>query len=331
MAERHDPIPADSLDESYDHDGTHGATTWRPDGVLDEPSHPADSHLTDSHATDSHPVGTVEHDRTEPFGDVAAEGDDRRDGHGYGDEATWDHESLYRAQEGSDGPSTSAPGPATASSEAVRAERERLQNERAARRDARLAALAPAPQPDPAAAGTAPRGATAAAPGSLSPIPSEPVVTERIVTRRSTDRFGPSLGLFLLRLVTAAIMGVHGIQKLLNLPGTTAMLEQTMIPYPSIMAIVIGAAEVAIAIALVFGLMTRIAGLGVALIAGGALAFVRWGNWNPFVTGQSGFTGELELLLAAVGVLLLFTGGGGWAVDRGFRTRRAAERELREA
>lgn len=186
------------------------------------------------------------------------------------------------------------------------------------------------PQPDPAAA-AAPRATAATSGASLSPIPSEPVVTERVVTRRNTDRFGPSLGLFVLRLVTAAIMGVHGIQKLLNLPGTTAMIEQTVIPYPSIMAIVVGAAEVAIAIALVFGLMTRVAGLGVLLVAGGALAFVLWGNWNPFVPGQSGFTGELELLLAAVGLLLLFTGGGGWAVDRGFRARRAADRELREA
>ncbi len=206
--------------------------------------------------------------------------------------------------------------------EAVRAERERLVAERAARKEARLSALNPPPPPVVPVA--APAGSPVAA---VASVPAEPVV----VTRRSTDAFAGALGLFLLRLVVAAIIGVHGVNKLLNLPATTETLQNTILPAPSILAIVVGAAEVAIAIALLFGLLTRVAGFGLILVAGGALAFVLWGPWSPFRPGQAGFTGELELLLAAVGVLFLLVGGGGWSVDRGFRARRAADKAARAA
>lgn len=203
------------------------------------------------------------------------------------------------------------------------AERERLVAERAARREARIAALAPAPVPDPEpevrgqAAWRPPTGATAAS--------DEPVRTETVtVTKRSTDGFLGSLGLFLLRLVTAAIIGAHGLFHLLNLSTTTDLIRGTVLPYPGVLTLVLGIAEVAIAIALVFGLLTRVAGLGLALIAGLALAFVLWGNWSPFVPGQPGFIGSLELLLVGVGLLFFCVGGGGWAVDRGFRARRKA-------
>ena len=110
---------------------------------------------------------------------------------------------------------------------------------------------------------------------------------------------------------------------LLNLPATTELIGSTVLPAAGILAVVLGAAEVAIAIGLVFGLLTRIAGLGLVLVAGGALAFVLWGNWTPFEAGKPGFVGALELLLVAVGVLFMLVGGGGWSVDHGFRARRA--------
>lgn len=212
-------------------------------------------------------------------------------------------------------------------------ERERLVAERAARREARLAALAPEPEPVPDATwGDAPRTAAPAASAGASAAGAAPArrladpepVT---VTRRTTDRFAGSLGLFLLRLVTAAIIGFHGLNHLLNLPATTRMISGTVLPAPGILAIVLGAAEVAIAIALVFGLLTRVAGLGLALVAGGALAFVLWGAWSPFTPGESGFTGELELLLVGVGLLFMLVGAGGWSVDHGFRARRRDARE----
>lgn len=205
----------------------------------------------------------------------------------------------------------------------VDAERERLVAERAARREARLAALAPRPEP-------APEHATAARPESHGATASSalPVRTETVrVTERSTDRFVGALGLFLLRLITAAITGIHGLNHLLNLPATAQMLEGTVLPMPGVLAVVLGAAEVAIAIALVFGLLTRVAGLALAVLAGVSLAFIQWGPWSPFTPGQPGFAGELELLLLGVGLLFLCVGGGGWSIDHGFRARRGARAE----
>lgn len=210
----------------------------------------------------------------------------------------------------------------------VDAERERLAAERAARREARLAALAPVVEPEsPPLAASSPRYAVDVAATSVAP--ATPARAETVtVTQRNTDRFAGSLGLFLLRVVTAGIIGFHGLVHLMDLPATTAMIQKTILPASSILAIVLGAAEVAIAIALVFGLLTRVAGLGLALVAGGALAFVIWGPWSPFTAGQAGFAGELELLLVAVGVLFLLVGAGGWSVDHGIRARRAESRNV---
>ncbi|MFZ2480243.1 MAG: DoxX family protein [Propioniciclava sp.] len=223
-------------------------------------------------------------------------------------------------------PTPASPAPATETPQdllttdpAVSAEHDRLVAERAARRQQRLQALAPKPEPEPLAVATA---APVVGGTIRPPAPAPEPVT---VVQRSNDKWAGSLGLFLLRWVTAAIMGVHGANKLLNLPAATEVLQSTVLPAPGTLAIVVGAAEIGIAIALVFGLLTRVAGLGVVLIAAGALAFVQWGPWSPFVPGSAGFNGELELLLVAVGVVLLLLGGGGWSVDRGFRGRRTAE------
>ncbi|MCW3156490.1 DoxX family protein [Micropruina sonneratiae] len=182
------------------------------------------------------------------------------------------------------------------------AEQRKLAAERAARREAREAALA---APD----------------AGVAPVP-EPVV----LTKRTTDGFLGSVSLFLLRLVVAAIMAVRGLEIVTNLPAAEAKFATTIIPEPKIMALVTGVAALAIAVALVFGLLTRLAGLGVTLITAGALVFVLWGNWSPFVTGQSGFIGELELLLAGVGLVFLCIGAGGFSLDRSFRKSREKDR-----
>lgn len=204
-------------------------------------------------------------------------------------------ESIFR-------PAEPAPAEPATSETAVlpqpSAEEQKLIAERAARREAREQALA--------------------APDVRTVVAPEPIV----VTRRTTDRFVGGLGLFLLRLVIAAIMAVRGLEIVTNLPAAEAMFATTIIPEPGIMAMVTGFAALAIAVALVFGLLTRLAGLGVALIAGGALAFVQWGEWSPFVPGRSGFVGDFELLLAATGLLLLCVGAGGFSLDRSFRKSR---------
>lgn len=213
-------------------------------------------------------------------------------------------ESIFRAPSPATG---SSPDPEPTRMEQLSDEERKLAAERAARRDARAAALAaPAPQPQ-------------AAP--------EPV----IIHKRTNDKFLGSLGLFLLRLVLAGIFAIRGLNLLTDIPAAQAMFARTIIPEPGIMAIVTGAAALLIALSLVLGLLTRLAGLGIALIAGGALAFVYWGNWSPFIAGRPGFLGEYELLLAVVGVLLICIGGGGWSLDRSFRSGREKDKADRAA
>lgn len=199
---------------------------------------------------------------------------------------------------------TSGPSPEPTRLEPLSEEEQKLAAERAARRDARVAALAaPAPMP------------------VVAPAPV-------VVHKRTNDKFWGSLGLFLLRLVLAGIFAVRGLNILTDIPAAQAQFATTIIPEPGIMAIVTGVACELIALALLLGLLTRVAGLGIALIAGGALAFVYWGTWSVFVPGRPGFLGEYELLLATVGLLLLLIGGGGWSLDRAFRAGR--ERDKRE-
>lgn len=156
--------------------------------------------------------------------------------------------------------------------------------------------------------------------GNVTRTPEpEPTPTPTV---RTTDKFFPSLGLFLVRLVLAGIFGIRAVQHFTNLQMTNDLIAATAIPEPAIMAVVLCAGEMLIALGLLFGLLTRVAGFGVAAIAALALAFVYWGASNPFVAGHFGFSGEYELLLAAVGLLILFTGGGGWGFDRRFRRNR---------
>lgn len=161
--------------------------------------------------------------------------------------------------------------------------------------------------------------------GKVARVSSD--VDAPVAPKRTTDRFLGSLGLFVLRLVTAAIIGIHGYQHLVDLPKTADMLSQTAVPSPSIMAIVLGASEIAIALGLLLGILTRLAGLGLMLVTIGALVFVLWGVSNPFQAGSPGFRGELELLLAAVGFVFLTLGAGGWSIDAGWRRRRVRAKE----
>lgn len=154
----------------------------------------------------------------------------------------------------------------------------------------------------------------------LDPEPDTTVDEPRL--KPTTDKFFGAFGLFLLRVVAAAIIGLHGFAKAMDIEAVQQMLANTVIPEPVIVSYVLTGAEVGIALALLFGVLTRLAGAGLAAIGIGALVFVHWVG-NPFV--GNALTGELELLLGAVGVLFLLLGAGGWSVDAAFRRRRAAE------
>jgi putative oxidoreductase len=67
------------------------------------------------------------------------------------------------------------------------------------------------------------------------------------------------------RLLIAAIFLVSGINQLTDIPGTVAHMTRVGIPYADTLAIVAGAAEVLGALALVFGLLTRVGAVGLIL------------------------------------------------------------------
>ncbi|AXE37810.1 DoxX family protein [Acidipropionibacterium virtanenii] len=162
--------------------------------------------------------------------------------------------------------------------------------------------------------------------GTVTPV-DEPDPVVEPAPRPSTDRWWPSFGLFLFRLVIAGVLGVHSFQHLTQRAGTLEMIEGIGLPYAADLVWVLGICEGLAALALLFGLVTRIAGLGTLALGVAALVFVHWGNFNIFA--ESGIEGEPALLLAASGLLLLCVGAGGWAVDARGRHRRAEARAAR--
>jgi putative oxidoreductase len=162
--------------------------------------------------------------------------------------------------------------------------------------------------------------------GTVTPV-DEPDPVVEPVPRPSTDKWWPSLGLFLFRLVIAGVLGVHSFQHLTQRAGTLEMIEGIGLPYAPELVWVLGICEGLAALALVFGLATRIAGLGTLALGAAALALVHWGNFNIFE--DSGIKGEPALLIAAAGLLLLCVGAGGWAIDARNRHRRAEAKASR--
>lgn len=145
---------------------------------------------------------------------------------------------------------------------------------------------------------------------------------------RTTDKAFASLGLFVLRLVIAGVMALHGVAKVLDIQGTVGMVESTFLGQVTgqgmILGYVLAIGELLIAVALLFGLATRFAGVCLMAITIMALVFVHW-TGNPF-NGYE-LDGEVPLILAAVGLLFLCVGAGGWSADRAMRRNREQRKE----
>jgi uncharacterized membrane protein YphA (DoxX/SURF4 family) len=146
----------------------------------------------------------------------------------------------------------------------------------------------------------------------------EPLVTK--FTTPSTYRGLPSLGVLLFRLVIAAVVGIRAWQHITHLSATRDMWAATIVPSPGIVAWTQIGLEIAIAVMLVIGLGTRIAGLLLLLLAIAQLAFVQWGVVSPFQPGAVDFIGVVDVMLAGAGVLFATLGGGRIAFDGAIHT-----------
>ncbi|MDQ7802498.1 DoxX family protein [Amycolatopsis sp. A133] len=130
---------------------------------------------------------------------------------------------------------------------------------------------------------------------------------------------GLGLGLLVLRLALGATMGAHGLQHLFGLfggPGiggfarvleTFGYHKQT-----TLLSWITGVTEVAGGVLVIVGLFTPLAAAGLLGVAANAVYAKFHGGF--FERQGQGF--ELELLLAAAALSLLFTGAGPISLER---------------
>ena len=146
-----------------------------------------------------------------------------------------------------------------------------------------------------------------------SPVESPVLYHDPAVERRH------DLALLVLRLVLGIIFMVHGGQKLFvfGLGGVSGAFGQMGIPMPGITGPLVAIVEFFGGLALVIGLLTRLAALGIALDMLGAILFVHLagGFFNP-----KGY--EFPLMLGAAAVALVIGGAGRYSADAAIAERR---------
>jgi putative oxidoreductase len=127
------------------------------------------------------------------------------------------------------------------------------------------------------------------------------------------------IALLVLRLTTGAIFIAHGAQKLFSfgIGGVTGGFAQSGIPMPEIAAPLVAFTEFAGGIALVLGLLTRLAALGLTMVMFGAMFFVHMKNGFFLPNGI-----EFTLALAGATIALVTAGAGRLSIDSAFSRRR---------
>jgi putative oxidoreductase len=128
-----------------------------------------------------------------------------------------------------------------------------------------------------------------------------------------------SLGIALVRIMTGVIFIAHGYLKffVMGIPGTTGFFSQVGVPAPGIMAPLVATLEVAGGIALVLGLLTRPAALGLAIDMLVAILLVRLKGGFFAPNGA-----EFEILLGVACVAIVIAGAGALSADEAIARRR---------
>lgn len=123
------------------------------------------------------------------------------------------------------------------------------------------------------------------------------------------------VGELILRLALGITFFAHGRGKLKNPAGFAGFLKQIRVPAPLMFAWLLALLETVGPLLLVVGLATRLVALGLAIDMVVALVTVRIGKAR-FTSGPDGAGWELEFLLLAISLALVFTGAGRLALDR---------------
>jgi putative oxidoreductase len=112
------------------------------------------------------------------------------------------------------------------------------------------------------------------------------------------------LSLFLLRAMVAAVYGTSGFYHLKTPRQRAASLGMSVG-----FTVFLGAAELAGAIALVAGVLTQWAALGLILVALGAI-FMKAVKWKTGFWGEKSMGWHYDLIFVVMNLAILCTGGG---------------------
>jgi putative oxidoreductase len=130
-----------------------------------------------------------------------------------------------------------------------------------------------------------------------------------------------NVGLALVRIITGIVFAAHGYQKffIYGLDGATGAFTQLGIPAPGITAPLVAIVELLGGVALIVGLLTRLAALGLAINMLGAIFLVRLKGGFFAPNGA-----EFEIVLGVACLALVIGGAGALSVDDAIARRRTS-------
>lgn len=138
---------------------------------------------------------------------------------------------------------------------------------------------------------------------------SESVVKRRVMRAfaYSYQSGAPAIGLLIARVVFGLGLAMHGFPKIQN---PTGWMGPDM---PGFLQLLAAVSEFFGGLALIFGLLTPLAALGVGATM--AVAILKAHAGDPFVSPTGGKSFELAALYLATAAALLFNGPGAYSLD----------------